>query len=316
MRKSNQEAKALEILVAKIQRHLAPNAEVIHDAKLVGRNSGVKRQIDVLVKDTIGQYELIIAIECKDYSRPASVQTVEAFQGTLSDINAHKGVLVCPSGFTKAALRTAEKFGIETYSPIDTDPNKWQVESLSIPAICDFRGCAVSLGIHSSHVGPFKLPANLAELEVYSRLGIRLGNYLDLALRNWSQSKYPTDVGEHLQIPLSGDGHFMTDNGYGDLVNVELKVGLKVDSTLYKGHLQLTNLKGFHDRQKDVLITNAFEFLLDPSEVENNWEAISGINEHNPDCTYLIGLYGYFDASKNDPINMAIKSVIGRTTQH
>jgi hypothetical protein len=39
---------ALEILVAKIQKQLAPNAEVIHDAHLMAQNSKVDRQIDVL----------------------------------------------------------------------------------------------------------------------------------------------------------------------------------------------------------------------------------------------------------------------------
>jgi hypothetical protein len=63
----------LEILVAKIQKLLAPNAEVLHDVKLRGRKSNRMRQIDVLVRDRVGQYEILIIIDCKDYQRPVSV---------------------------------------------------------------------------------------------------------------------------------------------------------------------------------------------------------------------------------------------------
>ena len=45
----------LELLVAKIQKELAPDSEVLHDVKLVGRKSKRERQIDVLVRQKIGQ---------------------------------------------------------------------------------------------------------------------------------------------------------------------------------------------------------------------------------------------------------------------
>ncbi len=49
--------KDLELLVAKIQRELALHAEVLHNQRLLGRRSGRSRQIDVLLKGWIGQYE-------------------------------------------------------------------------------------------------------------------------------------------------------------------------------------------------------------------------------------------------------------------
>ena len=63
----------LEILVAKIQSQLAPKAEVIHNAKLMGRISKAMRQIDVLVRDRIGQFEIQIVIECKDSKVPVDI---------------------------------------------------------------------------------------------------------------------------------------------------------------------------------------------------------------------------------------------------
>src|SRR5271170_2068566 len=72
--------KELELLVAKIQKQLAPGADVLHNVHLDGRDSGVKRQIDVLVQEKIGQYEIKIIIDCKDYNKPADVNDVGAFQ--------------------------------------------------------------------------------------------------------------------------------------------------------------------------------------------------------------------------------------------
>jgi hypothetical protein len=56
----------LELPVAKIQQQLAPQAEVLHDVTLDGRLSKRKRQIDVLVRELIGQYEIKIIIDCKE----------------------------------------------------------------------------------------------------------------------------------------------------------------------------------------------------------------------------------------------------------
>src|SRR5579884_1635173 len=96
----SKDSRDLEILVAKIQSQLAPDAEVIHDARLRGRNSNTERQIDVLVRQRIGQYEMIIVLDAKDHARPVDVKGVEEFYGLVSDVGAHKGALVCPRGFT------------------------------------------------------------------------------------------------------------------------------------------------------------------------------------------------------------------------
>jgi hypothetical protein len=84
----------LELLVAKIQQQLAPRAEVLHNVKLDGRLSKTKRQIDVLVRESIGQYDIQIIIDCKDYKKPVDVKGVEEFHGLFRDVGAHKGVLV------------------------------------------------------------------------------------------------------------------------------------------------------------------------------------------------------------------------------
>ena len=90
------DAEDLEILVAKIQKQLAPDAEVIHNAKLDGRNSKQKRQIDVLVRQKIGQYEMMIVLDCKDYARPVDVKGVEEFHGLIGAANLLGQLFIAP----------------------------------------------------------------------------------------------------------------------------------------------------------------------------------------------------------------------------
>ena len=55
--------KDLEILVASIQKQLAPQSNVRHNVRLPGRRSETERQIDVLVEQQVGQYEIKIVID-------------------------------------------------------------------------------------------------------------------------------------------------------------------------------------------------------------------------------------------------------------
>ena len=73
--KDEADYKKLEKLVAKIQQDLAPRSTVSHNVKLQGK-SGAQRQIDVLVEDKIGQYQIKIVIDCKDYKTPVDIKDV------------------------------------------------------------------------------------------------------------------------------------------------------------------------------------------------------------------------------------------------
>lgn len=76
----------LELLVQKIQEQLAPTAEVLHDVNLPGGHSKTGRQIGVLARQKIGQYEMLIVIDCKDHARPIDVTGVEALLGLVNDV--------------------------------------------------------------------------------------------------------------------------------------------------------------------------------------------------------------------------------------
>lgn len=265
----------LELLVAKIQQELAPNAEVLHNARVKGCATDQPRQVDVLVRQEIGQYEMTIAIDCKDYSSPVDVKGVEEFKGLIDDIQAHKGAMVCPKGFSATAKKRAKKWQIELYRPVDTDPHKWQVK-LALPMLCDFRSVSIAFGIRESNPKPFRMPMDFyRQLQVFDHQSKQMGTPLETALKRWNAGEFPTTPGEHHDVAIYTEPITMVDNGYGELVRVTLDISLHVKQRIFFGYLPVVKMRGFRDEQTGEVVTNAFTTgALDAEEVENKWKRL------------------------------------------
>jgi hypothetical protein len=290
------ESRELELLVQKIQQQLAPNAEVLHDVHLPGRFSKRTRQIDVLVRQKIGQYEMLIVLDCKDHARPIDVTGVEGFNELVGDVGAHKGALICPKGFTAAAKERAKGYGVDLYSPIDTDPHKWQVK-IAVPMLCDFREAQLAFRISSIAAKPFRMPylfqTSLVAFDTESKR--ELGLPIDVALDRWNRGELPSEPGEHSDLLLFEKPKVLVENGYNDLIEVEISVSLLVQQHIFFGNLPLEQVSGFKDELSGVIITNAFTTgIFNPHDVWDNWLRLKTADEapQRPVMT-LVGLVGY-----------------------
>jgi hypothetical protein len=120
-----------ERLVARILADQLSTAYcVTPNARVQGKISGRKRQIDVLIDsrhDTDNRTRLIV--DAKKRSRLVDVTHVEAFLGLMADVGATHGYLVCPCGYTKAAERRAQDTVSIRLLPLDRlddfDPSTW-----------------------------------------------------------------------------------------------------------------------------------------------------------------------------------------------
>lgn len=288
--------KQLEHLVAEIQKQLSPDAVVSHNVKLPGIQSETERQVDVLVEQNIGQYTMRIVIDCKDYAKPVDVKGVEEFYGLVQDVGAHKGALVCPKGFSKAAKNRAKKLEIELYSPVDTDPHKWTAK-VAAPVLCDVRTTYMSFGISVSVPKPFTMKMDFYNSSVFDSNKVQLGTIVELAQKNWDHGKYPTEPGTHENLPIVFDDNTLMDNGYGELVEVTLKVGLRIDRKFFYGHLPIEKIRGLKDEQTGAVVTNAFTTgTLDFETVQKKWEEVEeGQDLPMKPLFVVVGLdcYGY-----------------------
>lgn len=82
---------------------------VIPNAKLTGKLSGVQRQVDVLIDSRLTENRTRrIIVDAKRYKRKLNVKDIDSFHGMMIDCSANKGMLVCASGYSKAALKRAQ----------------------------------------------------------------------------------------------------------------------------------------------------------------------------------------------------------------
>ena len=88
-------------------RKVYPGASVRRDVKLDGIISQQKRQVDILIEDSVAGLDVRIVVDCKYFSRQLDVTHVESFLGFLGDVRASKGVLITNKGFSPAARNRA-----------------------------------------------------------------------------------------------------------------------------------------------------------------------------------------------------------------
>ena len=59
----NPKWRRFEALVARIQKEFAPKATFSRNEQILGRHSGRMREIDIVIRQSVGQYQLLIAID-------------------------------------------------------------------------------------------------------------------------------------------------------------------------------------------------------------------------------------------------------------
>lgn len=99
------------------------DVSVTPNASLLGTLSGVHRQIDILVDARFEEgVERRIIFDAKRRKRKIDVKDVESFEGMMRDVRASRGVLICSSGWTKAAeARAAELIEIRLMTVEEAD---------------------------------------------------------------------------------------------------------------------------------------------------------------------------------------------------
>src|ERR1039457_2799083 len=104
-----------------------------------GKRSGHSHDIDGSIELTITGLSILILIECKHYKSRVGVSEVLEFAERISDIGAHKGVMVTTLGFQPGAYRIAAGRGIAL---VTTEP-VWAV----IQGITPYLGPPILTGL-------------------------------------------------------------------------------------------------------------------------------------------------------------------------
>lgn len=282
-----QKWKRFENVVKSVQEELAPNAKVNLDDRVKGKITGVFRQVDITVNQKIGQYEILIAIDCKDLAVPVDVKHLEEFIGLVQDIGANKGVIVSAKGFTRAAKTRGAKAGLNLYRLVDTEKHDWQILA-SIPVVCEISGPKnYSLSFSGKTNRYFRLPVEEPQkITIYDNENKELGTIQHLMRTNWNDGKYPDEPGKYEGINLvDGITKFKFDRHYFTL---DIRVNLLVERRVYFGNLPVEQLRGFRDELTGKTITKELTTgVLNWDEVEKHWKRIISIDELAVDPTII-----------------------------
>lgn len=108
------DGKAFEQLISIIEKVVAAdeNVTVEPNKKLTDKVTGERRQFDVVLTVTHQHHVVVVAIECKDKTRPVGVLDLEAFHTKCQHAGINQGVIVSTSGFAKTVRTKAEFLGI------------------------------------------------------------------------------------------------------------------------------------------------------------------------------------------------------------
>jgi len=80
------------------------------------RHTGAPREVDVLITIPLQSSELHVAVECRDYARPADVDWIDSLIGKYGDLDVDRVIAVARKGFTSGARAKAETKQIQMRS--------------------------------------------------------------------------------------------------------------------------------------------------------------------------------------------------------
>lgn len=272
--------KKYEDLVYEIQKEISPEAEIIPNDRIYGQDSKTDRQIDISIKRSIGQFTLLIIIDCKDYKVPVDVKDVGEFVSLVKDVRANKGALVSSIGFTEAALEMAKTHGIDTLRHVDTKSIDWKTY-ITIPVLLErtfLKGYQFTftkfeaLPIEVTNIKPIYL-------EAYDTNNKRMGLIGDILAKRWNNEEISHVPGE-IKI-IIGEGIIInTPRGrYKTNITANLIVGREY----YFGGLPIET-RGFYNEQTKAyttreIITDKLEPYLIETGQAKDWQKIDDLSK-------------------------------------
>lgn len=267
-----------EEVVASIQKNIAPNAKIIHDEKIIGK-SGTERQIDITIRYHIGQFNILVVVDCKDWKNPVDIGDVGQFIDMVEDVGANKGALICNAGFTEGAKNRAKEKGIDLFRVIDTENPDIKLR-IGFPTLCDFRYIKTfNFLLRRSSPTDFRIPAcDIRYLEIYKEDHSFNDILINLLTKSWNVGKLPVEVGKYENLKfIEEDAYTKVENTfYGP---VEITAGIVIDRKLFFGSIPLEKGRGFANEVTGGFTTNSIKFGLDVVEVEKKWRRLSDLNE-------------------------------------
>lgn len=103
----------------------APHILVELPKKLPDKDTGRLREHDVVLTFSFNHHSMVMALECRDRSRPIGVPAIEAFRKKCDRTGVHRAIMVSATGFTNTALKKAAAEEIGCLGLEEADRFNW-----------------------------------------------------------------------------------------------------------------------------------------------------------------------------------------------
>lgn len=218
-----------EILTKEIYNYLLiadgfDSVEVKHNIKIAGK-SGCNHQVDVYWEFKLAGETHRVAIECKNYSKVASIAKVRDFFGVIYDIGNIKGIFITKKGFQSGAKKFADYHNISLKELRKPEVEDWKGRIKTIVAEINVMPTRIT-EIYVEPDFPWVFEKGFIQSEnerdriiletgkmnteicVYDEKGNSIDNFLEL------EQKLPHDfkVGTNLKHAFPYDNGFMESN--------------------------------------------------------------------------------------------------------
>jgi len=108
---------ALQKAVKLLEQQKGDYLSLTESAMLIDKDTGIEREVDILLQGQVNGHEITIAVEVRDRARPADSTWVEQTIAKHKSLATDKLILISSSGFYNPALSKARAYGAVT---IDT----------------------------------------------------------------------------------------------------------------------------------------------------------------------------------------------------
>ncbi len=240
-----------EDLATDIQRELSPEATVTAQDKIRGKKSGAIRKVDISIRQRVGQYDILVIIDCKDYKGPVDVADVEGFIGMVRDVGANKGALVAANGFTKAAKTLAAEAGLGLHRLVDAGEHDWR-SYVGIPVLMHLQRLRIDVNLQFLTGDGPPDPTGT----VYSQGGDDLGDVDDLVRERVREVLKAKPGGVYDGIAIFDRPIRVKRSGRLEdaVITADARLG---EQESFLGQLDATQFRGLTDEQTGKLVARA-----------------------------------------------------------
>ncbi|SRR6266702_1425953 len=257
-------------------RRLFPDAQVTLNDKILGKQSGLLREIDISIRMTVGVAEILYIVQCKDRGkRPADILVLGEFSSVMKDVGATKGFLICTSGFAKSNYQYARTLGIELLTVEDIESDRWHTD-VRVPLV------------YIKKIVKWTLDADIIPNEEMvaknKTQAIPVNLDIEIARISYDLGATSTTIKEYVQSWIAKAGSFLGDVTNIDLTRSDLRlqvagiwlecedlrINLTIERKYYLKYLTPDEYAQVRDHRRDATLPLHLK-LSGPSQVDDSF---------------------------------------------